>query len=117
VFVRMQQRGIHWREFRKICYWVLLEKSVEKHHIWFKSVKNFSAPHEYLTFVLLTAVRNILKLKTFTEGSIFCISVAKMDTIVVDSYMYVNNKTESYFYVSVAVRFKEMRHNVASYLH
>jgi len=40
---------------------VLLGKSVEKHHIWLKSVKNFGAPHEDLnTFVLLTAVRNIL---------------------------------------------------------
>jgi len=57
----MCQRDTHWTEFREILYWVLLGKSVEEHHIWLKSVKNFGAPHEDLsTFVLLTAVRNIL---------------------------------------------------------
>jgi hypothetical protein len=41
--VRKYQHGSHWRDFREIWYWKLLDKSVQKPQIYLKSGKQYRA--------------------------------------------------------------------------
>lgn len=57
--VRAYLRGSHWADFRKIWYWGILWKSIEKVQIWLKSNKNIGR------FTRRTRLRFVL------AGSIF----------------------------------------------
>jgi hypothetical protein len=68
---RMYQRGSHWTDFRKILYWGLLRKSVEKLQIWLKSDKDIRHITWIPTYVLLLPEIQILYKNIFVQQTIF----------------------------------------------
>jgi hypothetical protein len=48
------QRGPHWTDFHKICYWGLIWKSAKKTQNWLKSVKNIGKFKWRLEYFFLT---------------------------------------------------------------
>jgi len=63
--LRKYQHGAHYKNLRKIRYWEILTKSVDKFQIWLKS----GTSHEDLSAVfLLPATLNLHK-SAFSEGN------------------------------------------------
>jgi hypothetical protein len=114
--VRTYQRGYHWTDFREICYWVLLRKSVDKSQIWSKSEKSmghFTWKRTY--FYTVDSYRIFCGLTTVQKEPTLACRWQRFH--IVNSYMWVNNSARgTNFSVSMATVVTRTRHSFMLYV-